>query len=317
MRARLADLLRRYWLTAFLLASLAYVASYLWRQPAGLNRALSISVVPLAFTVVAQVGFWLLASVLWRRLVQHSSDREIGLLESFGQLCVVNLGKYLPGKVWGMVARGARMRERHGIALDQIVGSTFLEQFFLMYAAGVVVLAGAGLLLDFDGHGALWALAAVAVFLLPVFSGYALRVMTWLLRASASGRVAVSTEAGMLIRDHYIYLAAYLGIWVLLGTVLYGLYLTFFSTSPDSHTFLVMVVAATVGYVAGFLAVFAPGGVGVREAVGSAVLVLVMPMPDAIMLSLIFRLWTVATEGIFGGIMLAVMRNSPSGSARR
>jgi hypothetical protein len=68
-----------------------------------------------------------------------------------------------------------------------------------------------------------------------------------------------------------------------------------------------MILANTIGITVGFFALFAPAGIGVRESVSSLVLSQVMPLEQAIFLSLLFRLWTVFTElssGIIVGYIL-------------
>jgi uncharacterized membrane protein YbhN (UPF0104 family) len=57
---------------------------------------------------------------------------------------------------------------------------------------------------------------------------------------------------------------------------------------------------------------FAPGGVGVREGVGAALLANIMSLEDAVLLMLMFRLWVVVMELIAGA---AVLRNATAKEA--
>jgi uncharacterized membrane protein YbhN (UPF0104 family) len=57
-----------------------------------------------------------------------------------------------------------------------------------------------------------------------------------------------------------------------------------------------------VGITLGFFAIFAPAGIGVREGVTSAILLNQMPLTDALLLSLLYRLWVVAIE-LSGGLL--------------
>jgi hypothetical protein len=66
----------------------------------------------------------------------------------------------------------------------------------------------------------------------------------------------------------------------------------------------VMVMAITGGFLAGFLALFAPGGVGVREGVGAAILVPLMTLENALLLMLLFRGWVVVAELLAGALVL-------------
>jgi len=308
LRIPAVEVLRRYWFAMFVLASLIYVVLFVLQQAPLVDRSLRFSSTAIVVTGVVQGLFWLLASALWRRLVQHSTGRAIGLLESFGQLCIVNLGKYLPGKVWGMVARGSRLRDRHEVPLEHALRATALEQFFLLYAAAVVVLIGSRPFLAGPWAWLAVAMAGLAVILVVPVARLMMRWISWIGDRFAHGHAVriASTQLGRL--DHYRYLLGYLGIWLLLGGVLCGLAISFFPLSLSWSLFAVALVAATAGYVAGFLAVFAPGGVGVREVVVSAVLATAMPVSDAVALSLLFRLWTVVLEGVAGPSALLLTR---------
>ena len=66
----------------------------------------------------------------------------------------------------------------------------------------------------------------------------------------------------------------------------------------------VFVLSLTAGFLAGFVALFAPGGVGVREGVGAALLANIMSLEDAVLLMLMFRLWVVVMELLAGALML-------------
>ena len=47
------------------------------------------------------------------------------------------------------------------------------------------------------------------------------------------------------------------------------------------------------------LAVFAPGGLGVREGVQALLLALVMPVPIALVVVVVTRVWSLAVDGLF------------------
>ena len=92
------------------------------------------------------------------------------------------------------------------------------------------------------------------------------------------------------------------------GFVLTGLLFTFFGTSPTIEIFTVVLFANTVGITTGFLALFAPGGLGVREAATSSILSTIMPLSEAIALVIVFRLWIMAWEFMGGVIAFRVLR---------
>jgi hypothetical protein len=308
------ELVRRYWLVAFGFGATAYVALYLRQQLERVDAPFSFTPAPLLFAAAAQLAFWLLASTLWRRLVACTAARPMGLWDSFAQLCLVNLGKYLPGKLWGAVARGTHMRQRHGIATTAIVQATFLELFFQL-ASAVVVVAALGAAL----FPTTWVAAVAVPVTLAILAGswVSPRLMAWSGKTYArmSGGSWSPAEGLRLSAAGYLgFLAGYVAIWSLLGLTYYGVYL---AVSPGAGSLTLVaatIQATTAGFALGFLALFAPAGVGVRETASASLLGVFLPMADAVMLTLLFRLWTVALEGVCGGLVVVLVR--PSGLRR-
>jgi uncharacterized membrane protein YbhN (UPF0104 family) len=100
---------------------------------------------------------------------------------------------------------------------------------------------------------------------------------------------------------------------MLLGLVFCGIFYSAFPMEVQTKLPMALVLANTVGVVAGFVAIFSPGGIGVREAISSAILAGFIPTADAVVLSLLFRLWTVVMEAIFGGFGLIIAARSRHG----
>lgn len=57
--------------------------------------------------------------------------------------------------------------------------------------------------------------------------------------------------------------------------------------------------AASMASAISMLAVFAPGGLGVREGVQALLLALVMPAPIALVVVVVTRVWSLAVDGLF------------------
>ena len=57
---------------------------------------------------------------------------------------------------------------------------------------------------------------------------------------------------------------------------------------------------------AGYVAVFAPSGIGVREAIIAGMLAGTLPLEDAVALGLLYRIWLVVVDGVLGvGLVLS------------
>ncbi|HET6575193.1 MAG TPA: lysylphosphatidylglycerol synthase domain-containing protein [Fimbriiglobus sp.] len=183
---------------------------------------------------------------------------------------VSQFGKYVPGKAWVLLLRVMLLR-RVGVH-PAVVGVTATYETLTSMAAGAVL---GVCLLPWTGFGdrveekvgpAIWfGLAAVAG--LPLVLGVLNRVAARIVhkRRGPDARPLPSPSVGLLARG---LLQDSLG-WCLLGLSLWA---TVQGVAPrpaglGGDAFLQCLAAVTVSYVAGFVIVVSPGGLGAREAV--------------------------------------------------
>ncbi len=310
-------IIRRYWLSLFLIIGLAFAGVYLRHELGRVDHPLHLSTGSLVSALVLQTAFWLLTSALWKQIVAEVSGSSISLKESFFQLCLVSIGKYLPGKVWGMVARASHMKRRHGITQEQVITATYYEQFFLFCSAALLV---AALLVGIYGTAWAWAWVGLATAGAVIGQRYNKTVVVLISRlyvwAGRKGKQDV-VIGRLAPRTYYFLLLSYVAVWAILGLVFSCVYFTFFSAPVTYSAIPSMMIANTVGITAGFLAIFAPGGIGVREAVSSGLLASQIPLADAILLSLLFRLWLIVTEISLGLVAFWASGKDRAGAARR
>lgn len=310
MRCRMADstaTARRVWLYAFLLIAVLYAAHYSLGQAGKLEKSLHFSPVFAIAIVAAQLLFWLTYSLLWTRLIAGLSNARLTLWESFQHQNLLNLGKYLPGKIWGMVARGATLTAR-GLTSTEVVVATCTEQTLVLHSAGLV-----SALLFASLHPTVPTVALVIFLFLTLGFGSRLLMIAFRLYARMLKNTTALSDAleikSISATKYLNFVFGYSVGWIVNGLLFASIYLTFYSAAPPSIEFLgILVLANTVGVALGFLALFAPGGIGVREAVTSAMLVTVMPLDDAIMLAVLFRLWLLLTDVFVGGLVVLTGR---------
>lgn len=303
----------KYWLMMFLAAGLLYAIFYIKGLSKDVMHELVISWPPLLGAFFLQFSFWAISSLLWKGLVEKFSHHKVPFLESYFQLCLVNLGKYFPGKVWGMIARGAYLKQRYAISSQAIIQTTYVEQLFLL---------GSGASLACMLYGVLYssppAFALAFVFFIATITGstHLQSILKFLDRAIP--RLLLSARFGspdtiLTFWQSLGYSLLYAVVWVFLGAVLYAIYFALFPVAFSTQQALATVLSCVVGFTAGFLAIFAPGGVGVREAVSSSILAGFMPLADAVMLMLIFRIWLAFLELGSTGLSYLIIRvaNTP------
>jgi hypothetical protein len=216
---------------------------------------------------------WLMYALLilgWRSMLNGWGQRLDGW--SAARIWILSsLGKYIPGKVWA-VAGMALLAQRAGVAPWAATGSAVVMQVLAIgTGAAVAGLAGAH---DIEsahpGAGAVLmllvagAIISVGLLLWPPF-------LRRLLRLAAPQAAGERQPAGRgIVVGIATNIVAWLGYGVALWLLSRGLV-------PNSGLGLRLAIAVfTASYLAGFLALFAPGGIGVRE--GLFILMLQKPL---------------------------------------
>ncbi len=297
--------IRKAWLALFILASMVFVAGYFYSDAIKLRHALHLSLGFLIATAVIQATFWFTASSIWRQIVSMFSSARFSLLQSFSQLAMVGIGKYLPGKVWGMVARGLHLK-KHGVNLEKSFLATFYEQYILLHASVVLCAALVVVLLPDRFYWLSGAAVVLAVLLGTTLRDYGIRGFLFFWRKFRKGGPAMA-RTNIPTRAYLVLLGRFTLLWVLNGLVFSSLYFALFNSPLDTALIAILILANTAGITIGFLALFAPGGIGVRELVSSAVLAHAVPVADAVLLTLIYRLWVVAMEMLSGIAILPII----------
>lgn len=240
---------------------------------------LASSVIVLAtFGVLAEA--WRLIVLAWGRPLRYRSAVRIW--------CISSLGRYVPGKVW-QLGTMAMLSQREGVS-GMAAASSALIITVINTLVGFGVVAAFGLqLLEFRALG----LAALGVLAAAVL--FAPRLLPW-----------ASTRAGQLIgRDVTVPRLPHRTLWFGIGVsatawVAYGIAFYLFARGllgDVTGGLLAYIAIYTFSYLLGFLALFAPGGIVVREVAMVAALVNVgMPEGSAIVLAVVSRLWLTVLE---------------------
>jgi hypothetical protein len=213
--------------------------------------------------VLSAIVVWLMYALLiaaWQRMLR-AWGRGLDFWPAARIWTVSSLGKYLPGKVWA-VAGMAVMAQRAGIGAGPATGSAVILQVLAIgTGAGVVGLTGWGAL------RAAYPAAGRGLAVLLGLSIAGIGLLLWpalvnrMLRVAAPDAGPVTPPAGAVafgIVANAVAWAGYGGaLWLLARGLLPGVGL---DLMPAIAVF-------TASYLAGFLALFAPGGIGVREGV--------------------------------------------------
>lgn len=273
----------------------------LWQQPLRLDPFwLAITGLLYAAGFCCWGGYWL-------RLL-HGMGERLTLPLAARAYFVSQLGKYVPGKAVAVLMRVGYARAA-GVRTS-VAAITATYETLTTIAAGAVVAAVLFPMLETErsamGWKALGLLAIAGIPILPgVFNWVAAKLAKPFLPAGATDlpRLKMSSLLGGLLQS---------GVgWIFLGTslltLLYGVRRD--GEDPVRLPWLVCAAYVSLSYVAGFLTLPAPGGLGVREAIMQQLLAdrLGPQMGDeaaatyAVVVVLLLRLvWTVSELSMAG-----------------
>lgn len=217
------------------------------------------------------------------------------------------LGRYIPGTLPWILGK-IYFASRQGISKTKLAVSSLVEggvQLLVQLLVGLALLA-----LDStvaETFGDVWYVLIAAAVVCGVLLHPA--VFTWVLslvhRIVRKRPLEVQHVPGWGVMGSA-------GAMYVVGGVLGGLaaFLVALSVHPQLSLgdLLFVVAAINLASAVSMVAVFAPSGLGVREAVLIALFTLIMPLDVAVIVAIVLRLWTIAADFAFLGLTrLAVL----------
>ncbi len=262
-------------------------------------RSLRVSLTPrpgwIALAVLVILVSYAMSVEAWRRILD-GWNQHLAYGRAARVWLVANLGRYIPGKVWS-VAGLIVLAQRAGVAPWAAGASAFAIQAVAIGTAVALVAAatpGAAPPLR------LVAAAAVAVATIALLAwDRGIRTVARLMGSTAPVQPlpvpAVATSAGLGV---LAWIAHGIAFWLLAR----GLGL------PDTLSVVTAAGVFPLGYILGLLALFAPGGLGVREVVLTGLLAPTLGWGGAVALSVASRILLTVTEVVAPLCVLLVTR---------
>ncbi len=289
----------------FLAAALVFFLGYLIAQRGEIGRIASradgvlLSGAFTALTVYQFVQAGVIASLL------RSFGGRVKLVETVRIVLLSLLGKYVPGKIWIFTMRAGFFAERN-VSVRTVVTAAGMEHLFVIVTALALYLLASP-----PGEGGTATLCRAGGVLMLGALVFAPGPVVAAANALYRRLGRHPLEETIQRRRSALFAAAFLLTWILLGSAVWFLVRSIGGPIP-----LTALPALSGGYalsvVAGFAAFFAPGGVGVREAVFAAALARYVPPVDAVLLALGVRLFTslaeIAALGLIHLVPAAVTR---------
>jgi hypothetical protein len=204
--------------------------------------------------------------------------------------------RYIPGNIWHIPSR-AMLAEQVRASRSLVIASATIEQVLTMLGAllvvslvlpkiGAQVVGVAGLSVDL-----LIPIALVSGLLVvhPFILG---RLFNWIGIRLHRPEIAWQYTYGNMVR----LLSLYAATTVLAGLSLAAIIVSLGTLEITNIPFIIG--SAALAWVVGYMSFLTPSGLGVREGVLAGLLALVLPIPDAIVASLLFRLVSTGGEGL-------------------
>lgn len=241
-----------------------------WEQFRAIELSWQLRPVPLVAAVLVIVATYGLLVEAWRQLAAAWGWR-MTWRQAARVWIIASMGKYLPGKVW-TVAGVASFAQEAGVSVWAATGSALVNQV-LSLAAGAAVAALTGFSVAPDGIFRVLVWVSLAGGLIGLVFLISPRLLNRIMAAATGGQVALPIRRGPVLFAAAIHAVSWAGYGVALLLVLAG-------TLPEVQLGLREAIAGfTISYIVGFLALLAPGGLGVRE--GTMVILLQGPIGAA------------------------------------
>lgn len=200
------------------------------------------------------------------------------------------LGKYIPGKVFMLAARLTYYKEEEA-PLSKVTVCFFIENVCTLLGAAMLFIVSLFFfpneLLENYKWLTLLLIAAFFVCIHPKIINFVLRLIGKIFKKNLEIPMKYSQMLKVVL--------LFIGNWLIVG---FGFFILTKSIYPAAEWSQMLYCAGIWGVSAimGILAIFAPSGLGVREGIIVAGLMLIMPQSDAMVISVVSRLWQTIPE---------------------
>ena len=273
-----------------------------WTEFRSLHVALTVTPAWIAASALTVLATYIMQIESWRRILAgwHQRLPFAGAARTWS---LANLGRYVPGKVWS-VAGLVVLAQRAGVSPGPAAASAFVIQAVTL-GSGVAVVAAAAPRSAPPLRLAAAALVAVAT----------IGALVWRPTAAWLGRLVNAAPPLEPLALSAVFASTLLTVvsWWTYGAAFWMLARGLIAGAPLPLTGAV--AAFTLGYILGLLALFAPGGVGVREVVLIGLLAPFLGAGGAVALSVASRVLLTVLEAA-AAVLTFPLRHRPQESVR-
>lgn len=284
---RILQVLKWIWVVAiivfigvFFYRNLPEAIQYLQEVPFGLVIASAVCI------IIAKLLIVLLAL-----LSVNTGEWRPSFSSMFTIFTVSQLGKYIPGSIWHFAARINAYKD-NALSNKKTAQAMIIENLWLVTGAaafGVVFLSlnhtvmDGATLLPVEFPEWLWSLLP---YLVLIF---------WIAGLFLLDKRYPTSSKGITISRVLLLLLIQSGIWLSLGISYYLLFL-----NAGTNDLFLILGGYALSWIAGYLVIFAPGGIGVRETVQVFLFSTISTPQQVVIISLMHRMVYTIVEVLLG-----------------
>ena len=249
MSKKLINYLKWFWIIAVLAGAGWYFYTH-FQEISGYLSSLSLSRI-LISTILFLVGKFLLSDIT--RLSLKKVSRIIPYSEAFSITSVTQLGKYLPGGIWHFAGKFGIYKVM-GISTKGTTQAIIYENIWLLSSATIVgfftlLISSRDVFCEYLPFICGPAIAQILMVGIPVL---------WIAGLILFERLFFP-GCKVVPLDFLLILVEQLATWILFG-------ISYWLVFPPQSGYLMQIIGAfSLSWVAGYVAFFAPGGIGIRE----------------------------------------------------
>jgi uncharacterized membrane protein YbhN (UPF0104 family) len=264
-----------------------------WEQVVAYGWDLNWAALALAFTLMLSASA--LYAYLWKVILDRLGT-PLSYRKSYRIFFISQLGRYIPGKVWSILGL-VYLSQKEGVS-KIISGASVTLQLLLQIVSGVIVFA---LALPFwkgleSSVGLLALIVCVPVGLVLLHPALVTRGVNLALRLTDQPETELSWSYSYLLGQ----LALWVGFWLWNG-VAYHFLIRSLDSSPLPNA-VVLAGVFSIAWVAGFLSLVTPSGLGIMEGALTFLLSFYFPVHVATIIALWTRVARTASDLVCAAI---------------
>jgi len=295
-RKKIIDLLKWGWI-AVVIAGAGFYFYTNYQEISVYLSSVSLARLGLGFLYLL-IGKLLISDIT--RLSMKQINHSMTYREALTITSITQLGKYLPGGIWHFAGKFGVYKAR-GITTKKTTQAMIWENIWLLSAAGVVggftlLITSEETVCSFLSFICVNNLSGTLAVLVPVLWISMMLIFEWVFFKKKK----ISTV------DFVLTAAEQVLVWISFGLSLWMVF-------PQSSVFFPHILGAfSISWVAGYAAVFAPGGIGIRELLLTMLLGSFFSSQEVAAYATVHRLlWVVVEVGL--GACTALLFGIPTG----